>query len=318
MKNYDEDDPNTAEEKSVVVASISFDEAVGPGDGSRYSIASGASQQQSPYISVPMTSKSQSSVPVPLTTRNTSASACDIIRQTPAGTDKGSPGSLSSRTPRDRRPFSETAEERILQDENQARAVQNGTAKIKAHKRKQKQNQQVQQLQQQHLIQQQQVHQHQQLLQQQQFQQRQLQEQQKRLKEKSPQGRFVFERNDDKTVMAAADRTTVMMMAANGQPRRDQKRTARVTPECCSGAAAAAATAAGGAAGINSWQLATRAGHSSTVDSRRRAPQAKAAAQRRQRRNRSAENLLAQCDCDRRFSEDQASRPNPILMWKKS
>ena len=311
MKNYDEDDPNTAEEKSVVVASISFDEAVGPGDGSRYSIASGASQQQSPYISVPMTSKSQSSVPIPLTTRNTSASACDIIRQTPAGsTDKGSPGSLSSRTPRDRRPFSETAEERILQDENQARAVQNGTAKIKAHKRKQKQDQQLQQHQQQQLIQQQQ----QQYLQQQQFQQRQLQEQQKRLKEKSQQGRFVFERNDDKTVMAAADRTTVMMMAANGQPRRDQKRTARVTPECCSGAAAAAATAAGGAAGINSWQLATRAGHSSTVDSRRRAPQAKAAAQRRQRRNRSAENLLAQCDCDRRFSEDQASRPNPNIM----
>ena len=313
MKNYDEDDPNTAEEKSVVVASISFDEAVGPGDGSRYSIASGASHEQSPYISVPMTSKSQSNVPAPLTTRNTSAAACDIIRQTPAGNDKGSPGSLSSRTPRDRRPFSETAEERILQDENQARAVQNGTAKIKAHKRKQKQNQQLQQLQQQHLIQQQQLHQQQQLVQQQQFQQRQLQEQQKRLKDKSQQGRFVFERNDDKTVMAAADGTTVMMMAANGQPRRDQKRTDRVTPECCSGAAAAAAASVG-ASGNNSWQLATRAGHSSTVDSRRRAPQAKAAAQRRQRRNRSAENLLAQCDCDRRFSEDQASRPNPILM----
>ena len=315
MKNYDEDDPNTAEEKSVVVASISFDEAVGPGDSSRYSIASGASQQQSPYISVPMTSKSQSNVPVPLTTRNTSASACDIIRQTPAGNDKGSPGSLSSRTPRDRRPFSETAEERILQDEKEGRAVQNGTAKIKAHKRRQKQNQQLQQLQQQHLIQQQQqLHQQQQLVQQQQFQQRQLQEQQKRLKDKSQQGRFVFERNDDKTVMAAADRTTVMMMAANGQPRRDQKRTARVTPECCSGAAAAAAAAVG-ASGNNSWQLATRAGHSSTVDSRRRAPQAAtAAAHRRQRRNRSAENLLAQCDCDRRFSEDQASRPNPNVI----
>merc|ERR1719445_1090510 len=96
------------------------------------------------------------------------------------------------------------------------------------------------------------------------------------------------------------------MVAANGQPRRDQKRTARVTPECCSGAAAAAAAAVG-ASGNNSWQLATRAGHSSTVDSRRRAPQAAtAAAHFRQRRNRSAENLLAQCDCDRRFSEDQA------------
>ena len=207
MKQYDdEDDHNTAEEKSVVVASISFDEAVG-GGGPRYSTASVASpdtmEEQSPYVGVPMLSQ----VPkVPMATRKPSASVCDIIRQTPVKTDKGSPSSLGARTPRDRRPFLGSSEERILQDDEEGRSDRNGTAKVKAQKRKQKQNQQLQQLQQQHLMQQQQ------LLQQQQYQQRQLQEQQQRLKEKpqQQQGRFVFDRPDDKTVIApvsAEDRT---------------------------------------------------------------------------------------------------------------
>ena len=297
----------------------------GDAGSSRYSGHSGASpdeiQQQSPYVGVPLVSHSHVPVPVPapLVSRNPSASVCDIIRQTPAKPDKGSPSSLGARTPRDRRPFSESSEELILQGEGEGLAVQNGTAKVKAHKRRQKQNQQLQQLQQQHMIQQQQLLKQQQILQQQQLQQRQLQEQQQRLKEKpqqQQQGRFVFERPDDnKTVIAPsaeARATRTVMAMASAQSRRDQRRpaaTARVTPECCAAAAAAAAAAAGNSSAVataagNSWQLATTAGHSSTVDSRRRAPPA---AQRRQRRNRSAENLLAQCDCDRRFFEEQES-----------
>ena len=153
MKNYDEDDPNTAEEKSVVVASISFDEAAvgGPRHASVAAMPpDAAALQQSPY----------GRGGVSLVSRN--PSACDIIRQpsaVPPKTDAtatattGSTSSLSKRTP-----------EWTLREEKQS--VQNGIAKIKANKRRQKQQ-----------LQQQVGQQHQ-------------------------QGRFVFERPDDGTAVA--------------------------------------------------------------------------------------------------------------------
>ena len=147
----EEEEDNVAEEKSVVVASISFDEAaVGGPRHAATGMSPDTTLQQSRY----------GREGVSLVSRN--PSACDIIRQpsaVPPKTDAtaiattGSTSSLSKRTP-----------EWTLREEKQS--VQNGIAKIKANKRRQKQQ-----------LQQQVGQQHQ-------------------------QGRFVFERPDDGTAVA--------------------------------------------------------------------------------------------------------------------